>query len=427
MRVKLFIRFNPSSPDEVDWLRMDEPTRHDLTVYHAPLPEIAAAAAGCRVILLVPSAEVLLTTAAVPGGGNRQKIAGAVPYALEEQLASDVDNLHFALGERRDDGRTSTAVVVKTQLGAWLECLRQAGIEPDVIAPDILALPWANGTWTVLMDGDRALVRTAHQAGFVADGDNLDTLLRLALNEAGDARPERIRIIHPLAAPAALAEPFAVALPCASESNPSELSYDLDTTIDTETVDEPVLAILSRGYDEPGAINLLQGAYSRREQLGRLWRPWRPVAALAAVLLLIQGGMTVADYMRLNSERQALAKQIEQVYLQTFPDARKVVNARVQMEERLKELRGGGADEAGFMGLLADIGPGLKETPSVEVQRISYNEGKIDLALLIADLQSLDKLKQRLTTQRGLSVDIQSAANRDGRVEALLQIKGKTS
>ncbi|MBI2778363.1 MAG: type II secretion system protein GspL [Gammaproteobacteria bacterium] len=408
MRVKLFIRFNPSSPDEVDWLRMDEPARHDLTVHHAPLPEVAAAAAGCRVILLVPGAEVLLTTATVPGG-SRQKIASAVPYALEEQLASDVDNLHFALGERHDDGRTSTAVMVKTQLGAWLECLRQAGIEPDAIAPDILALPWVNGTWTVLMDGDRALVRTAHQTGFVADGDNLDTLLRLALNEAGDARPERIRIIHQ------------------SDNAPPELSYDLDTTIDTETVDEPVLAILSRGYDEPGAINLLQGAYSRHEQLGRLWRPWRPVAALAAVLLLIQGGMTVADYMRLNSERQTLAKQIEQVYLQTFPDARKVVNARVQMEERLKELRGGGADEAGFMGLLADIGPGLKETPSVEVQRISYNEGKIDLALLIADLQSLDKLKQRLTTQRGLSVDIQSAANRDGRVEALLQIKGKTS
>lgn len=409
MRVKLFIRFNPSSPDEADWLRMDEPARHGLTVHHAPLPEIAAAAAGCRVILLVPGAEVLLTTAAVPGGGNRQKIAGAVPYALEEQLASDVDNLHFALGERRDDGRISAAVVVKTQLDAWLERLRQAGIEPDAIAPDILALPWASGTWTVLMDGDRALVRPARQAGFVADGDNLDTLLRLALNEAGEARPERIRIIHQ------------------GDNAPFEPPYDLDVTVDTETVDEPVLAILSHGYDEPGAINLLQGAYSRREQLGRLWRPWRPVAALAAVLLLIQGGMTVADYMRLNSERQALAKQIEQVYLQTFPDARKVVNARVQMEERLKELRGGGADEAGFMGLLADIGPDLKETPSVEVQRISYNEGKIDLALLIADLQSLDKLKQRLTTQRGLNVDIQSAASRDGRVEALLQIKGKAS
>ncbi|MEQ6340864.1 MAG: type II secretion system protein GspL [Gammaproteobacteria bacterium] len=414
MRVKLFIRFNPSSPDEVDWLRMDESARHDLAVHHDPLPDIAAAAAACRVILLVPGAEVLLTSAAVPGG-NRQKIASAVPYALEEQLASDVDNLHFALGERRDDGRISAAVAVKTQLDAWLERLRQAGIEPDAVVPDILALPWASGTWTVLMDGDRALVRTARQAGFVADGDNLDTLLRLALNEAGDARPERIRIIHPLAAPAQ------------SENSPSELSYDLDVTVDTETVGEPVFAILCRGYDEPDALNMLQGAYSRREQLGKLWRPWRPVAALAAVLLLIQGSMMVTDYMRLNSERQVLAQQIEQVYLQTFPDARKVVNARVQMEERLKELRGGGADEAGFMGLLADIGPGLKETPSVEVQRISYNEGKIDLALLIADLQSLDKLKQRLTTQRGLNVDIQSAASRDGRVEALLQIKGKAS
>ncbi len=405
MRVKLFIRFNPSSLDEADWLRMDESTRHDLTVHHDSLSEIAAAAAGCRVILLVPGAEVLLTSAAVPGG-NRQKIAGAVPYALEEQLASDVDNLHFALGERRDDGRISAAVVVKTQLDTWLERLRQAGIEPDAVAPDILALPWASGTWTVLMDGDRALVRTARQAGFVADSDNLDTLLRLALNEASEARPERIRIIQSMAAAS---------------------SCNLDVTVDTEIVDEPVLTILCRGYDEPDAINLLQGVYSRREQLGKLWRPWRPVAALAALLLLIQGGMTVADYVRLSNERQALTQQIEQVYLKTFPDARKVVNARAQMEERLKELRGGGTDEAGFMGLLADIGPSLKETPSVEIQRISYNEGKIDLALFIGDLQGLDKFKQRLTAQHGLAVDIQSAASRDGKVEALLQIKGKAS
>ncbi len=405
MRMKLFIRFNPSSQDEADWLRMDEPARRDLTVHRDPLPAIAAAAAGCRVILLVPGAEVLLTSAAVPGG-NRQKIASAVPYALEEQLASDVDNLHFALGERRDDGRISAAVVVKTQLDAWLERLRQAGIEPDAVAPDILALPWSSGTWTVLMDGDRALVRTARQTGFVADSDNLATLLRLALNEAGEARPERIRIIQSMAAAP---------------------SYNLDVTVDTEVADEPALTILCRGYDEPGAINLLQGTYSRREQLGRLWRPWWPVAALLTVFLLIQGGMTVAEYMRLNSERQALAQQIEQVYLKTFPDARKVVNARAQMEERLKELRGGGADEAGFMGLLADIGPSLKETPSVEVQRISYNEGKIDLALFIGDLQGLDKFKQRLTAQHGLTVDIQSAASRDGRVEALLQIKGKAS
>ena len=44
-------------------------------------------------VALVPSAHVLLTHAQVPARRASQLLA-AVPYALEESLAGDVDDLH---------------------------------------------------------------------------------------------------------------------------------------------------------------------------------------------------------------------------------------------------------------------------------------------------------------------------------------------
>lgn len=420
MRAKLFIYLQPDSSGAVSWVRVEEPARQSLNVGHGTLQDIAAVSAGCRIIALVPGADVLLAIANIPAG-NRQRAMNAIPYALEDQLATDVDTLHFALGERLDNTRIHAAAVDRTHMDRWLDTLRQAHIEPDVITSEILALPWpesvsglATTSWVILVNGNKALVRTGPQTGWVADIDNLDALLRIALHESSAARPEQVRVIH-----CTPAIPF------------GELLADTGITVDVEHSDEAMLSFLGRAYNEKNAINLLQGSYNRREQLGKLWKPWRPALAMLAFLLMIQSGMTIADYLRLKTENDVLAQQIAQTYLRTFPDARKVVNPRAQMEQRLKELRGNGIETGGFISLLGDIGPSLKETPGIEIQRINYantqgsNAGKIDLALSIGDLQSLDQLKQRLTAQGKVTVSIESAASRDNKVEARLQITGQ--
>lgn len=408
MRAKLIIRLNTTAPDTVEWVRVEELSRQTPVAQQGGLQEIAALTSGCQIVVLVPGAEVLLATANVPAG-SRQRVLNAIAYALEDQLATDVESLHFALGERLNNNRIRTAAVDRARMDSWLEQLRQAGIAPDIITSDILALPWSPATWVILIDGSQALVRTGKQSGWIADIDNLDALLRLALNEAGEEKPEQVRVIH-----------------CTPGPPIAELLLDTGIIINVEQSEESALAILGRGYNEKSVINLLQGAYDRREQLGKLWKPWRPALAMLVVLLLIRGGMTVADYVRLKDEHEEITEQIAQTYLKTFPDARNVVNPRVQMEQRLKDLRGGSDIKSDFITLLASIGQSLKESPGLEIQRINYNEGNIDLALLIGDLQNLDQLKQRLTTQARVTVNIESATSRDNKVEARLQIKSQS-
>jgi general secretion pathway protein L len=419
MREQLFIRLDHNASVEAAWLRVAETGSDEETVFsekiqesaQGSLEQAALEATGCRVIVLIPGVDVLLTSAVVPSR-NRQRILSAIPYMLEEQLAEDVDTLHFAIGKRDQDGRISTAVIDRGRMDDCLQRLRNVGIEPDLIIPETLALPFEPGNWTLLKGPDVTLVRTGVQSAFALDSDNLDTLLPMALTENDDNMPHQIRWIE-----------------CTMDDNsfPLDLSQ-FEVGVNAETYPGTTLEFFARYFKEQEAINLLQGAYSRREQLGRIWRPWRPAMAMGVLLLLLHGGLTISDYISLRKERQMLTERIDKIYLDTFPGSHRVVNPKAQMQEGLRSLRGDTTRVAGgFLDLLAGSGASLSQTNGLELQRISYRDGQLDLAIVIRDLQSLDQLKQQLASKSGYNVEIQSATARGNSVEARLQLKSNES
>ncbi len=431
MRARLFIRLPEDPAQPVSWLLLEPEKESTIPAEfqseiqseirpdtragsQAALEDISLHAPGRHVIVLVPTAQVLLTHARIPSR-QRQRILSALPYALEDQLAEDVEQLHFALGQRNREGDVQVAVVSRRRLGEWLARLRACDIEPDAVVPDALCLPWEEGQWSALQEAHQLLLRTAAQEGLSLDSDSLDVTLPLLLAESEENREKNRRpsALHWYVSPDGGSRP-----PPALEA-PGLESVD----ILPHPLEEAPLALLSRHYRRDQAINLLQGEYSRHEQLGRYWRPWRPAAALLLALLLLLAGTTVLDYLQLSEEHEALRQRIERIYLDTFPEARRVVNPRVQMERRLAALRTGETGAGGFLDLLREAGPALRETPKIELRRISFRDGRLDIALRIPDLQSLDRLKQRLGEKAGLRVDIQSATARDDKVEARLQIR----
>lgn len=367
----------------------------------------AAAAAGGRVIALAPGHDVVLTAATLPTR-NRKRMLAAVPYALEEQLISDIDELHFALGAVDKLGPVPVAVVERRHMQHWLEVLQAVELRPDALIPEQLALPWQPGSWTVLVEARQVLVRSGAAQGFAIDPELAAVVLRSALQDAGDNRPQRLDVHACVAADPALAG----------------IAADYDLELAAHACADP-LALFAAGYDAEHSINLLQGSYSRNEQLGRLWRPWRLSAALLAGWLLLGIGTRIVDYQRLAHEQQALNDQIEHVYRQAFPTDKNIVNPRVQMERHLAEL-GGGNSGKGFLDLLTQAGPVLKSTAGLEMKSLRSQNGELELELNMTDLQGLDQLKQRLTDAAPLSVEIVSATSRDGKVEGRLKIKAKS-
>ncbi|MEO6697418.1 MAG: type II secretion system protein GspL, partial [Gammaproteobacteria bacterium] len=156
-------------------------------------------------------------------------------------------------------------------------------------------------------------------------------------------------------------------------------------------------------------------------------RPWKPAAALLGLWLIVYAGMTVSEVVSLSRQSPKLQTQIEQAYLQAFPDARNVVNPKVQMQRRLDALRGNRGSGGGLLELLAQAGGPLKDTPNLELRTITFKQGQLNLDLRVQDLQVLDQLKQRLAAPSKLEVEIQSASSRDNKVESRLQLRAKKS
>jgi general secretion pathway protein L len=406
MADRILVRLDEAEPG-ASWLALDARGTPAGAAERGPIEALAGAARGRRVTLLAPGAEVLLTEAELPTR-NRQRLLKALPYALEEHLADDVDALHLAVGAGRAGGRVAVAAVARARLDGWLAALQGAALEPAQVVPETLALPLAEGEWRVLVEGDQALVRSGPQTGFAADRENLPALLRAALEEAGEARPARV-VIGGDGAEAVIEARAAVA--------------DLAEVLD-DPAPLPALELFARGLAAGPAIDLIQGPYDRQGSLGAWLRPWALAAALALLWLALEAGLRVADYRQLQAEQAELAAQVEAIFREALPGTQRMVNPRVQMERALASVRPASAGGEGFLSLLAGAGEALHQVPGARVLGLGFRAGRIDLDLEVPDLQALDGLKRQLETQRGLQASIQSVTAREGRVQGRVQVGG---
>ncbi|MBD4501348.1 GspL family type II secretion system protein XcpY, partial [Xanthomonas citri pv. citri] len=65
----------------------------------------------------------------------------SLPFAVEEQLADDVEQMHLALGPALADGRHRVFAVQRTWLAAWLALAEGAGKAPASLHVDADCLP----------------------------------------------------------------------------------------------------------------------------------------------------------------------------------------------------------------------------------------------------------------------------------------------
>ncbi len=160
------IRLGATSDDEVEWIVADDNgTRHGAPE-SGSLDAAAQNVAGRAVIVLVPGTDVLTTSVELPIRSTA-RLHAALPFALEEHLADDVETLHFAAGRRREDGQRPVTVVSREKMDGWLRRLRDAGIEADQIVAENHGLARIPGTMSLLVAGSTMLVNDGADIEFV--------------------------------------------------------------------------------------------------------------------------------------------------------------------------------------------------------------------------------------------------------------------
>ena len=313
---QLIIRIGNKAPEEVQWAILTE--KNEVEISCGSLADVAALSGQRRLTVLVPGQDVLLTRVDLPG--RSKVVQQAIPFALEEQLAADPDALHFAHCRRRDGVGVDVAVVARSRMDYWCSLLDEAGLEVESMIPEQLALPmpFVEKALSVLAD-DVILVRREAAQGFAVDKENFEFLI-ISDDELKDLP------LHLYQCPV---------------ENIQKKSLRAQV-VDLHDEYDSVMAVLAAGLasDSRTGLNLLQGEYGRHAQWGEVWKNWRFPLVCLLVTAILYGALVAQEFWQLRAQSRELGQRIEDVLLTTFPETKRIVNARSQMSKKSRNCAG---------------------------------------------------------------------------------------
>lgn len=402
MRDTLFIQLRDVAPGEpLAYALASGQPGVGVQAQRATLDAVLALAAGRRVVVFVPGADARLASVSVPARAP-QKILQAAPYALEEQLAEDVDTLHFAIGTpgTGPDGSHPVAVVARSRVEAWLAPLRAHSVRPDALVPATLCLPPPDaGHWTGVAEPGRVTVRTGLCSGFECAPEDLATFMQIADPDA---------------------------------KVPLRLFVSREVEFDFSTVGRPLelmpgygsgLEVLARYWNPASSINLLQGAYSERQDWQRLAQPWRLAGALALAWVAVGAIQTATAAWRTGKELDAQSQSNFARCQQVFPkDCVRAELMPAVVEQQARLLHGGAGKGAPLFRLLGSLGAALQANAGLTLESMQFREGALYLNLTGTDLQALEALRGWYAARHEAALEVQAANATAGGVQIRLKL-----
>lgn len=354
-----------------------------------------------KVCFAVPGADARLMMLAVTPE-EKKHISKSLPFTLEEQVAADVDNLHFAYCPLENDNY-AVAVTSQEKMEEWQLLLEDfPGIQ--LWLPEPLLLPWQAGEWCLVLEGDGAIIRLDQCEGFTVERDMVGILLQSALAE-GDA-PDAV-----------------VVYGRDQEADTGLLPPELQDRVQWRRGDLCAALLLS----EPDEVNLniLQGSFAPRLPFEVWWRQWRAVAAVLAAAFIIQLAATYAEYRSLAAQNLALRGAVEASYRSAVPRGA-VVDAEKQLRRQLDAL-GGTGQGSGFVGLMEQVGGAIADLPGTSISTINYNDkgNEMRLNIVAADFEGVEILRSRIN-EAGLEAVMESSNTQGERVSARLRVKKRS-
>ncbi len=393
----LILRMPRAADASAGWLVADSEGRPLAAVATGPLPEAASAAGNRRVAVLVPAAEVLCLDVELPSGSGA-RAARLVAFALEEQLASDVETQHFAIGRSSVPGRTAVAVVTRALLEEWLASLSAAGIKPDLLCTDAALMPRLPGHAVALLENDTLSFTDAED----------DAQLTLSAPPGGFAAALGIAFGEEQATTHLLFH--ANPLDWQRRSGEVEAARASLATLKVQLLTTGALPWLAAQLPHARPINLLQGEYASRTSLRANWSRWRLAAALAAAALLLHIGAQSYSLWRLGRSEKDLDQAISAI---AGPElANGGGSIRKNLEPRLLAAQSQGG-RSGLLPALQALARAMNGVPGARVRALNYRDGALELKLRASDAQSLDRINQSLRAAGWQAQLISGGANGD--------------
>ncbi|MFN3312249.1 MAG: type II secretion system protein GspL [Hyphomonas sp.] len=295
-----------------------------------------------KVVAFAPATRIAHFCLPMPSRSESEALLAA-PFAIEDDLAQPVEEVHLALGPRRkESGLRDVYTADRALLKAWIDQLDAAGLTEASIIPEQSLLDGEAGdirfaSHTLLRQGDRVLCVDAR----------LPDILRDAL------------------------------LP--------------EVTAPAITVENRLAWLAGRHTTRPG-INLRTAGYTAKRKEDSGYRAWTVTAGLALAALGLWTAAQFAEGFQRSAAARSLDQQAAQTYAQLFPGAPVPAN----LDSATRQMLGAhsGAQGLTFREAATALYEALAVTPDTHLTALSFDgrENALHASIVFASAEAAPSL-----------------------------------
>lgn len=317
-------------------------------------------------LLLILSANLVINTQINIPSKNEEIIRQSIPFALEEQIASDVEDNHFAntqLGEQL----FLVSIVDKNIMLTIKQALNSHNLTCEKLYSEIFSVPRHKDSISICEVGDYHLLNEDY-AGTKLSSTMLKSYLRL--------KKSKNKIIYTI----------------------KQTIFEKNSQINVKQLDTVLLQAqtLNTGL----TINLFQGEFAQNSDKKDSINPWKKLFGLVTVLVVSWLLINVYQLWSLSNTVDDLKQKQKTLLVKLIPDAGSSEQnnpyAAIQSRLKLANNSQNSATGSGFILSLTYLGKTLQQHKSIQVLSLRQRETKLEVKLQAPNVSSLNDFQQNL-------------------------------
>jgi general secretion pathway protein L len=362
-----------------------------------------------ELVALWPARASFVTEVSLPGGQARF-LQQALPFAVEEQVAQDIEQIHIALGAKSKQGGYTVVNIDRSLFEAHYDAIQNGEndfhLSGMYVDADCLVL--AESDISICLSDGSVLIKSSDGKLISLKSDNLIPYLDsifLEPSEDQEAKDLSLRIWV-----AADYMEQAKMLIAQIEQYPH-----LKIDIEQYGMSEFEFLCECSLRNKQTLTNLCQGDFKVTHAANSSWRRWRSVAVVAGIGFLLQLGVFIGQGMHYEKQADIVAETALATYQKVVPNSKKVTVGKLPriIKGKLNQQRQGGSVEVDFLQLLGEAGYQFNRNQykkQLLFKSINYNQQRAELVLEM-QAQSFDQLEslKNAIVSAGLSAKISSA------------------
>jgi len=344
------------------------------------LAEMAEMSGTRGVTLVLSSTDITAAQVEVPNKAQRL-LRKAVPYMLEDEVATSVDDLFFAFADKQKNKKLAVRAIERDYLENLIEEFQQAEIRLNEILTDIDLIAAPEEGIKLVVSPSHCLSIDSEESRWHCHPDDYSWLIQKQINAADE--DEEL--------------PIAIPLEIYSEEPVDQFVHQLPVgrfASESHHVADIYEWMLEQ---KNTSVNLLQAEYEPKKENSKFKGFLLKVATVAGFMLITHLFYQGANIYTLSEKKEQLDKQKLTLYKQAFPGAKKVRNPEKSMKVYVNSL-GSSSGEGDFLSLLSSSSQQLTDLSKIYPTNISYDGTRNELRLdvIASDLTVLDQYAESL-------------------------------